>query len=261
MKVKKKYVVLLIILAIYLVVYFTLFYKKDTKSDGKLKNYINLIIGEDADFLYHNNEWSVVNDADKISYNWLKYKIYDGNEYLGKYYLLYSGIWNLKDNKKNTVDINFSEKVAIGGDLKCENVKINSSYNDSKNSYIKKVLSDNLIDVNSTLTSNTTIKMDIDNDSVDEEFYVISNAFIDDENPEKIFSFVFYVDNDNINVIYKQIFSNTTLSNVCKPYISNIFKINNKYYFAVNCSRYSDLGRSIVLYKYRGNKFVKVISN
>ena len=68
MKGKKKYVVLLIILAIYLVVYFTLFYKKDTKSDGKLKNYINLIIGEDADFLYHNNEWSVVNDADKISY-------------------------------------------------------------------------------------------------------------------------------------------------------------------------------------------------
>lgn len=255
----KIYMIIIAILVIYLIVFFV-FSNKNDKNNNKLNNYINLIIGNDAQFLYENSNWKNVSNEKRSNYNWYLYNIYENNDYLGKYYLIYSGEWNLFDKNKNKVNLSLSERVGIDGDLDYKVIKFDSISNNTIDDYVKKVLNDNSISSSSSLTTNDIISIDIDNDNILERLYIVSNVFSEEE-VSKVFGFIFLVDDNNIYMIYQNIFEDASLSTTCKPYISNILEVSKDKYIVVNCSSYSDLGKKVILYRYKNNNFKEIISN
>lgn len=256
----RKYIILFLLLVLYVVLYFFVLSPKE-KENGDLKNYFNVIVGNDANFLLQDKTWKLVYKSEWASSNWKKFQIYEDNDYLGDYYLLYTGVWNLKNSNKSNTSLTFNEKVAIRGDLDYQIKKFQQIENTEKDSFVRQVLREHSINEDSSLTVFQTIPIDLDKDGELEKIYIISNSFIDTESPDQIFNFIFSVDDGTISMIYQEVFSSTSLSDTCKPFISNIFEIGNATYFLVNCAKYSDLGKDVTLYRYNSNKFTKIISN
>ncbi len=253
---KKIYNIILIIAVIYIVIFFVFFFKKD-KGRG-VNNYINLAVGNDALFVYKNKEWRNIPTNNRANYNWNLFDIYDESEGLGKYYLIYSGVWNLMDNNKKKANLDFSNKLGISSDLKY-NIRSFDKNTNNIDSYISAVFSKYDI-VTTNLTVNNVINIDIDRDSVEEQIYTISNVFSEDDST-KAFGFIFLVDNNEISMIYEKVYDNNSLDNTCKPYVSNILELDNKNYLMINCSYYSNLGKDVILYRYKNEKFKEIISN
>lgn len=257
MKKKKRYVVILVILAVYLILMFLIFGKYIEK--GKYET--TIIIGQDTIWNYSNRSWlNITSNSTIENLNWKKYNIYLDNKFTGKYYLWYNEKWYLFDENKNAItkdgkllafDSNYDIKVL---DFSTSEIK---DY-----SYIKKVLQENNLDVNSKFTVNNQIKLDIDNDQKTETIYVISNVFAIDFYPDTIFSIVFMEKEGKIYNIYQDIDKNYS-TNGCKPYINTIFDIDSddKYEIVLSCGRYSINKPIDMLYQLEDKEFKILISN
>ena len=128
--------------------------------------------------------------------------------------------------------------------------------------YVNQVLQEHNLSTSSMFTTLSKVSFDIDNDQNLEDFYVVSNAFPDDFDPEYIFSFAFMVKNDQIYYIYDNIDENRFL-NGCKPYYTSFLDANNdgNYNIILSCGYFSDLGIVDMLYEFSENQFKIVISN
>lgn len=254
MRSKKTYIILIIILFIFFIIMFLLF---GVDNIRKNKYETSIIVGEDSVFALRKQKWYNVQKYD--DFNWKKYNIYLNNEYFGKYYLWNDDKWYAFDKEKNPIDLDGS-LLGINSNYKV-NVYNFKAEDVVDSTYIDKVLSDNEI-TSSKFTSKYKVNFDFDNDLVDEDFYVISNAFILDDQPEKIFSIVFMVKDEEIKYIYKDVRKNTSL-NGCKPYINSILDIDNdnKYEFILGCAEYSVSKNNIMLYQLKNNEFKILISN
>ena len=250
---KKVYIVLISIILIFFVVMFFLFRKDDNDFDT------SIVLGDDSVFVLNGKKWFKLSQPYTIL-NWKKHNIYINNEKTGNYYLWYDNKWYAFDNKKNPVDLG-ARFLAIKSKKNVDIIKYEIS-NINNSSYINEVLEDNNISLSSGFTSKYKTVLDLDNDGIEEEIYVISNAFISSENPDKIFSIVFMVKDDTIYPIYTDIKNNTSL-NGCKPYINSILDVDNdnKYELIVSCAEYSNSKITDMLYKYDKNAFKILISN
>lgn len=257
MKNKKIYYGIILFLLVYLVIFLLLF-KKDTNNKNK-KNYGAFAIGNDAFFLYENGNWLSINTRYRKNYNWYLFDVYSDNEFLAKYSMIYSGIWNMFDDKKNKIDDSFNEKIGISTDLSYKMKEYNEK-DSSLDSYVKQVFERYNIPNTIALTSNRIIRVDIDNDNELESIYTVTNAFSEIEQ-SITFGFIFLVDDSKIYMIYDEIFERNTFSDTCKPYVSYILDFNHKNYIMVSCAYYSDLGRKVLLYRYKDKKMKEVISN
>ena len=74
---------------------------------------------------------------------------------------------------------------------------------------------------------------------------------------------MFFVKNNNITYIYNESSIDADSYSGCKPYISNIFDIDDdkKYEIAMACSQYSDGQVNYKIYKYDKGKFNLLVSN
>lgn len=258
MKNKKIYYGIILFLGVYFIIFFFLLNKKTTGKD--LKNYAGLASGNDAFFLYENGNWVSINTRLRTNYNWYKFDVYSDNNFTGNYYMIYSGIWNLFDEKKKKIDESFDEMFGVTTDLKYKVLEFQNIDNSSIDDYIKKVLDKYNINSNVDFTVNNVITVDIDNDLQLEKIYTVTNTFSDIVQ-EVTFGFIFLVDEDKIYMIYDKIFESNSLAEACKPYVSNLLNIENRNYILVTCSYYSDRGRNVLLYRYKDKKIKEIISN
>ena len=106
------------------------------------------------------------------------------------------------------------------------------------------------------------VSFDFDNDGKDEDFYVISNVFPLDFEPEMSFSIVFMVKDNNIYYIYNDV-SKNNFTNGCKPFFTSFLDADNDgtYEFILSCGRYSISEQIDMLYKYSDDEFKILISN
>ena len=177
------YVVLLIVLVIFLIVMFMLFGTKTIKEE-KISEI--LVVGDETVWKYSNKKWHNLTYKSTLQdLSWKKYRVFENNKDIGNYYLWYSDKWYVFDNQRNAVKVdgdifayrsNFDLKVK---DFSIENV---DNYD-----FVNYVLESNDISISSEFTSIYKIDLDVDNDSNDETFYLISNAFPLDFQPEKTF--------------------------------------------------------------------------
>lgn len=258
MRDKKTYIVLLVILGTFFVVMFLVFGVSNIKQS---KYDTTLIVGDNTVWTYHDRKWLNLTTQTSVSkLNWQEYMVYLNNEKFGKYYLWHDDKWYAFDEKKNAV--------VMDGNLLAyrANFKINIlNFEEEKivdRKYVDDVLNENNLSLSSQFTSFYKTSVDFDNDGVDEEFFVISNAFPLEFNPEKIFSIVFMVKNETVYYLYNDISDNKEF-NGCKPYFTAFLDTNNDDIneIILSCGRYSTNGTVDMLYKFEEDSFKIAISN
>ena len=144
-------------------------------------------------------------------------------------------------------------------DLKIKEFETKENNN---NTYVHQVLKDNNLSTSSQMTVNNVVNFDIDADGVEEQFYVISNAFASDFYPDTIFSIVFMVKEQKIYSMYTNI-EKANYGNGCKPYIRTFLDINDddKHELILTCAKYSVQEPEDMLFQFNKEKFDLLISN
>ena len=253
---KKTYIILIVIMFVFLMVMFFVFGLDEIRKRGYNTT---LVVENDTVWTYSNKSWKNASSYDKL--NWKKFDVYSDNEKIGNYYLWNSDYeWYVFDNNKNAITIDGSLLgINSNTDISVYNFEVLEI---DDYSYVYEVLKKNNLPTDSKYTSNEKIVFDYDNDGINEEFYLITNAFAMDFDSDKIFSIVFMGKDDEIYSIYTNISENTGF-NGCKPYFSSFIDIDNdsKYEFILSCAKYSTSSVTRMLYGYNDNKFKMLISN
>ena len=255
---KKVYIILIAILVVFLVVMFAVFGTKNIKEE-KVSEV--LIVGDETVWKLSEKKWHNITYKSSLQdLSWKKYKVFENSQEVGNYYLWYSDKWYAFDDQKNAVKID-GEMFAYSANF---DLKVNNFTTEEVDNYefVNYVLESNGISTSSKFTSIYKIELDIDNDFNDETFYLISNAFPLDFEPEKSFSIAFMVKNDNIYYIYKDVTANKWF-NGCKPYYNTFLDVDddNVTELILSCSKYSVADRVDMLYKYEDDGFKIIISN
>lgn len=256
MRTKKAYIILIAIIIIFSLVVFLVFGLDNIKKEGYKTT---IILGEDGVLSLENNSWSY--DSNFAGLNWKKYDVYINNEKVGRYYLWHNNKWYAFDNSKNAVILDEGDLLAINSNIDVPVYNFSTDDIDDY-TYVYEVLENNGISKTNDYTSSHKIVFDYDNDGEDEEFYIVSNAFPLDFDPDKIFSLVFMVKNEEIYPIYTDVSDNSGL-NGCKPYFNAFLDVDNdsKYELILSCAEYSVSNTNTMLYKFENKEFKKLISN
>ena len=260
MRMKKIYIILLIILFVFFLVMFCLFGLDNIRQ----REYSSVIIvGNDTVWTYKNKSWLNVNNPTSLhNYSWKDYTVYVNNEKKGVYKLWHDDKWYVFDDDNNAVQID-GDLLAYDANykLKVKNFSVGSV---SDLTYVNTVLEEKGFSLSSNFTVLNKIDFDYDEDGQEEEFYVMSNVFPIDFIPDYLFSIVFMVKNGEIYYIYDDVSKNTGY-NGCKPYFTSFLDTNNdgKYEFILSCGRYSNAHKNNMLYQFNDelDSFKILISN
>ena len=254
-----RYKVITIILVVYLVVFFLIYGLSNIKN-GQRK--LTLLVGDNTVWDYSNRSWlNITREETLDSLNWQEYKVFLDNKYFGEYSMWYDdNKWYAFNSNKTAVKME-GELIAYKAnyDLKIKEFETKENNN---NTYIHQVLKDNNLSTSSQMTVNNVVNFDIDADGVEEQFYVISNAFASDFYPDTIFSIVFMVKEQKIYSMYTNI-EKANYGNGCKPYIRTFLDINDddKHELILTCAKYSVQEPEDMLFQLNKEKFDLLISN
>ena len=258
MRKKSTYVVLLIILLVFFVVMFLTFGIKNIR-EGKYG--VTLIVGDNTIWSYNNRKWNnITSSASVQKLNWEKYKVFENNEEKGEYSLWHDDKWYAFDDEKNAINID-GNLLAYRANFNMKVYPFKEEKIDSMD-YVAYVLEENNISTSSKFTTSYKVHFDFDNDGVNEDFYLVSNAFPMDFDPETIFSLVFMVKDNQIYYIYNDVSENRSF-NGCKPFFTSFLDVNNDntYEFVLSCGRYSIEEQVDMLYQFEDGAFKIIISS
>ena len=112
-------------------------------------------------------------------------------------------------------------------------------------------------------TSIYKVSVDYDTDGEDEDFYIISNVFPSDFEPETSFAIAFMVKNNQIYYLYNDVSKYTGSLNGCKPYYHSFIDTNydDIYEVIVSCGRYGADDQVDMLFSWEEESFKLLISN
>lgn len=258
MKKNKRYIVLIAILIIYIII---MIWWLGADNVKKSNNSTTILVGDNTVWNYSDKQWlNITNKTTIKDMDWKKFTVYLDNEKKGNYYLWHDDKWYLFDEDKNAINAT-GQLIAFRSnyDIKIKNFTTASITDDT---YINKVLLEKDLSISSKFTTKSMTLFDIDNDGIEEEFYVISNVFALDFTPDIIFSIVFMVKDSKIYYIYNDISQNIG-NNGCKPYLNSFIDVNedNNYEVIVSCGRYSISEPVDMLYEFNKEEFKILISN
>ena len=252
MKKKTRYIVLLVMLLVYFAVLFLVYGKDHLKKE---KEEAVIIVGNDTIWKKEKQKWTSLKSlSDKKNLSWKLYDTYVDSKKIGKYYLWNDNTeWFLFDKEKNAYNYQ-GELLAY---------RANYKITVTNYTYLDKLLSDNNLSNTGNPTISNVIKVDIDNDGIDEKFYTFSNAFSDDETlPENSYSFVFLEKESKTYMMYSYTGEFVGLSG-CQPFINYLIDIDedDNYEIVFTCSQYDQLPPINTLYKFDKDKFIEIIDN
>lgn len=221
------------------------------------KNFDYIVINDKLIIRKKNNRWNIIR-KNLNKYSWNFYSVYIDHEYFGRDYLYFNDQIYLFDKDKMALNYNGDFIAFNNKEYKDINYEIKNS---TEKNMLASILKKNGLDNNQNYTSNYYIDIDIDNDGKNEQLYVVSNRFpIDNVNAKKYFGFIYLVDDNKVNILYKNVSNTTDGFSGCKPYIRNIINNNNSYYIITGCATYSDGATNLSLYEYKSGAFDKKIS-
>ncbi|MBQ9019065.1 MAG: hypothetical protein IJ097_01970 [Bacilli bacterium] len=255
MRSKKTYVFLILIIVIFFIIMFLLF-----GLDGlrKEKYSTTIVVGENATWGFKNKKWTNISTYEDL--NWEKFHVYTNNVEIGNYYLWHNDKWYVFNDKKEAVILD-GEMIAYKANHNISIKEFNQQSIDDY-TYVYQELDNKGISTTSKYTADYKVLFDFDSDGVEEEFYVITNAFPTGFNPDKIFSLVFMVKDDKIYPIYEDVLKNKSF-NGCKPYFNSFIDVDddNKYEIILSCAEYSVSKTKVMLYTMENQEFKTLISN
>lgn len=258
MRSKKLYIVLIVILVVFFLIIFLSFGVGNIVQE----NYeATIIVGDSSVWKYQNKRWVSINRSDSLQdLNWKKYMVYQNNERLGEYYLWKDDTWYLFDQDNNAVPL---EGNLLAYDANYDlNIMAFQEDQNMDNRYVNSVLVERNINLDNEFTNASHVSFDFDSDGVFEDFYLVTNAFSMDYEPDVSFSLVFMVKNEEITMLYDSVLVGNNY-NICKPYFNSFLDINHDhtYEMILSCGRYSIAEQLDMLYQYQNGAFKIVISN
>lgn len=255
-------IIILIIFGIITIGYFTLF--QNFNSNNNISNYnnnsmvnnnniTNTVLNKKSYIVIGDNGYIVqkthfMSASDSIIEN--KYfNVYIDGTYYGKYNLKKGNKWLLfnGDEYKSYDGMLF----AFQDDLNIEVKKIGlSSITDENINEIKKIYGRSINVMNELYYSSMRCI------NSNECFIDSTNLYdIDDIN----YNLVYYKNNNKLYEIIKQTIKSSEAYNYPHYRASSVFELNNELYVAISGNYYGESGKSLTIYKFDGNKFIKVI--
>lgn len=258
MRKKSTYVVILVFISVFSLIMFLVFGVSNIKK-GKYAT--TLVVGDDTVWTYSDKHWMNVTKVTSLKkLDWNKFNIYLNNKEFGEYYLWHDDKWYAFDDEKNAVVLD-GEMLAYNSN---HEIKVSEFEQEEivDRTYVNYVLEQNDISPSSQTTTEYLVNYDYDNDGEEEQFYLISNVFAMDFDPETSFSIVFMVKDERVYYIYNDISKNKTY-NGCMPYITSFLDVDNdnRDEMILSCAKYSVNGVIKMLYAYENGEFKIVISN
>ena len=256
---KVKYIVIIVILVIYCVLMYLAFGVDETK---RRETAATLLIGDSAIWNYSGGSFTNITSQSTISsFDWQEFTVYVDNQLLGNYSVWYDDRWYLFDEGQNAVDYQgnlFAYKADFDMNILPFTVQEISDYR-----YVEQVLSEYGI-TTPGYTVDNYYAIDLDQDGVDEEFYAVSNCFMDIDIgfPDEYFSFLFMVDDGVITMLYEETGQNQAV-NGTQPIIYSVLDIDNdsNYEMIVMGYKYSVQLPYVMLYKYEDGTLKLEFSN
>ena len=262
---KKIVIVMLIVLAVYALIMFLVL--GGTKTFKKTNSQITIIMGDNATFTYNGSFWTYVElETTYSKLNWLKYDVYENNELLGNYSMWHNDKWYVFDgDEEHRTPVSVTEDfIALRADSSIKLTPFESN-KITDYSYVNAVLDSYGIQA-SYLTVDQVVSIDIDNDSMDENFYFISNS-LPRENPENFnFTIVFMEKKGEIYNIYTDI-QEMENSDGCKPFMRAVldYDLDGEQEIIFACGGLSARKQKDYIYKFNHNntldEFKLIVSN
>ena len=262
---KKIMIVMLIVLAVYALIMFLVL--GGTKTFKKTNSQITIIMGDNATFTYNGSFWTYVElETTYSKLNWLKYDVYENNELLGNYSMWHNDKWYVFDgDEEHRTPVSVTEDfIALRADSSIKLTPFESN-KITDYSYVNAVLDSYGIQA-SYLTVDQVVSIDIDNDSIDENFYFISNS-LPRENPENFnFTIVFMEKKGEIYNIYTDI-QEMENSDGCKPFMRAVldYDLDGEQEIIFACGGLSKKKKKDYIYKFTHNnsldEFKLIVSN
>ena len=258
MRSKKLYIVLIIVLVLFFLIIFLSFGVKNIAQE----NYqATIIVGDSSVWNYQKKKWVNITRSDSLQeLNWKKFVVYQNNQRLGEYFLWKDEEWYLFDQDNNAVPF---EGNLLAYDANYDlNITPFVEDNQMDSRYVNSVLVERNINLDNEFTGTSHVSFDFDSDGVAEDFYIVTNAFAMDFEPEVSFSLVFMVKNEEITMLYDSVLVGNNY-NICKPYFYSFLDVNHDhtYEMILSCGRYSIDGQIDMLYQFQDGAFKIVISN
>ncbi len=255
---KKLYIVLIVIIVVF---FFVIFLSFGVGNILQENHKATIILGDSTVWKYQNKKWLNVTNTNSLQdLNWKKYEVFQNNQKFGDYYLWKDDTWYLFDKDKNAVNF---EGNLLAYDANYDLNVTSFMEDDAINlEYVNSLLADNNIPLDHEFSNASHIAFDFDQDGVVEDFYLVTNAFTMDYEPDSTFSFVFMVKNDVIYMLYESVLNGGSL-NSCKPFFNSFLDINQDhvYELILSCGRYSVAEQIDMLYQFQDGAFKIVISN
>ena len=250
MKKKRKYVIFIVIVFIYLI--FTGILYLNNK-----RNKLYIVVRNDIVWVYQNKELKSLNNKNKKTLNWTKFKVYSDGKKIGRYSLWYDNKWYVF--KDNNDPVNYDGELFAYKSQK--NIKALSYKNEEvkDNQYIDFLLKKNNIINDNNYNVKNYINVDIDSDGEKEDFYLVSNAFKENIVSKKYYAFAFMVKNNKIYTIYSDVTKDTY--DGCIPAIDAFIDIDSddKYEVVFTCSKYSIQKSINKVYRFKDKNFEEII--
>lgn len=208
-------------LLIYLVIMLVLFLPGYLKRKHE-KLYI--LSGAFIKIKYENGRWSNIKNSN--DYKLQEFSVYDNNQYMGKYKVLFSNRLNLYDSTGNSISYN-GPLFAYRGTLDLVvNDLIQSDFEEVDSYIIQQVLSSLGISYTEEYNLFQKVSLDVDHDGMIETVYCISNYYV--EHPsETVFSIVFIHKNNNNYILNQKVISSDLIYEEPSFEIHQVFDIHN----------------------------------
>lgn len=255
---KKIYIALFVFMIVFGIIMFVLWGIPNIRQNNLEAT---LVVGDHTTWVYQDKKWLFMRSNTSMEqYNWSMFHVLEDNKELGDYYLWHDDKWYVFDQNKKAVNLS-GKMIAYLSDYEMK-VDDFQEVNIDDYTYVHKVLEENRISTNSQFTSAYKVLLDFDHDSREEEFYIISNAFPLDFDPNMIFSIAFMVKDDQIYTFYNDISYYEGL-NGCKPYYHTFIDTNSDGIDEVilSCGKYGADEQTDMLFQFVDDNFKLLISN
>ena len=166
---------------------------------NKKNNSLYIIDNSGIKIKLENGKWSNITDVD--DYNLKRFNIYEDNNFLGEYKVLYSNRFHLYDDFGKEKEYN-GQLFAYRGKSKLEVISLNdfTSLSENDKTIINMALASNNLTSNYQFNLMQKITYDIDDDGSEEIIYNLNNYYIEN-NTNSAFSIIFMFDDNDIKTI------------------------------------------------------------
>ena len=250
---KKIIIIAIILIIIYAIAYFFIFRDQKEVSE-KEETGLVIVLMPDKVIRNSNNTWYNGTMKD-LSTN--KFKIYDNNEYKGKYYLTYNNKWYFYDENRNFYDVS-NNFIGIGGALSPNEIySINEvDITNEDKQLIEEYLESR--DVNVDIDAITLNKETVNINNTTNTYYIVTNASLSDVDSNYAFSYILANNNNKIQLIMEIREAKDQINEICLPSIELAINFKDNTYLITSCSYFSLTGNSYRIYSYIDNQYNQV---